>query len=34
MNAGVFQEYDYNSEYSECEWRQHDYNYKEVDYEN
>ena len=21
MNAGNFQEYDYNNEYEECEWR-------------
>ena len=23
-NAGSFQEYDYNNEYAECEWRQND----------
>ena len=22
LNAGSFQEYDYNNEYIECEWRQ------------
>ena len=22
INAGTFQEYDYNNEYKECEWRQ------------
>ena len=22
INAGSFQEYDYNNEYEECEWRQ------------
>jgi hypothetical protein len=22
LNAGSFQEYDYNNEYEECEWRQ------------
>lgn len=22
INAGTFQEYDYNQEYAECEWRQ------------
>ena len=23
INEGTFQEYDYNNEYEECEWRQH-----------
>jgi hypothetical protein len=22
LNAGLFQEYDYNNEYQECDWRQ------------
>lgn len=24
INEGAFQEYDYNNEYNECEWKQHD----------